>query len=227
MKRSIVTKLRIRFLSACPESADLLRFICLPRKIYHCYSRGREGARPICQVPKRCMKYGDHDMQQHVSSLSGVTELRQFWDKLSVKPPLTSFEMTVLSCINLCPTQLTSSSWTVLAYFQLHCHNWGVVPTMKLFFFFYQLGQNSAGQPWHFAKGIHPFWLEKQNRHLFSFVWSKASRFPSVEEKDIFPQEAGIVKRISQCIEAVRVLASGYGGAHERSSASDIGPFGQ
>ncbi|KAF7831841.1 uncharacterized protein G2W53_014174 [Senna tora] len=40
-----------------------------------------------------------------------------------------------------------------------------------------------------------------------SFVWSKASRFPSVEEKDIFLQEAGIVKRISQGIEAVRVLA--------------------
>ncbi|KAF7831824.1 uncharacterized protein G2W53_014157 [Senna tora] len=118
----------------------------------------------------------DSEGSLHVMSTNEVGLLMYTFvmDQLSVKPPLTPFEMTVL----------------------------GVLPTMKLFSFFYQLGQNSAGQPWHFAKVIHPFWLEKQNRPLFSFVWSKASQFPSVEEKDIFPQEAGIVKRISQGIEA-------------------------
>ncbi|KAF7810584.1 hypothetical protein G2W53_037327 [Senna tora] len=50
-----------------------------------------EGARPICWVPKRCMKYGDDDTQQHVSSLSGVTELRQFWDRVLAPYPESHF----------------------------------------------------------------------------------------------------------------------------------------
>ncbi|KAF7831853.1 uncharacterized protein G2W53_014186 [Senna tora] len=41
-----------------------------------------------------------------------------------------------------------------------------------------------------------------QNRPLFSLVWTKVAWFPSVKEKDILPQEVGIVKRMSQRIEA-------------------------
>ncbi|KAF7826436.1 hypothetical protein G2W53_017600 [Senna tora] len=128
-----------------------------------------EGGCPrlICRVPKRCMKVlasypgsrfngiaGDSDGSLRVMSTDEVGFLMYTFvmERLSVKPLLNTFEMAMLSCVNLCPTQLTSNSWIVLAYFQLHCHNLGVLPRVKLFSFFYQLGRSFSGQPWHFAK---------------------------------------------------------------------------
>ncbi|KAF7811950.1 uncharacterized protein G2W53_032926 [Senna tora] len=38
-------------------------------------------------------------------------------ESLDVKPPLTPFEMVVLDCLNLCPTQLTGNAWAVWNHF--------------------------------------------------------------------------------------------------------------
>ncbi|KAF7827245.1 uncharacterized protein G2W53_018409 [Senna tora] len=127
---------------------------------------------------------------------------------------------------------------SLLAGFQLHCHHLWVPPIVKLFSYFYQLGQRFMGRPWHFAratrapaifKGIesklrgwqesfirvvpfrsaHPSWLDRKGYPLFPLIRCDSGRLPSVGDEDLTLMELKIVERISRRIKNFKNLSSG------------------
>ncbi|KAF7821735.1 putative transmembrane protein [Senna tora] len=83
-------------------------------------------------------KGGDREPLHVMSSYAAVFFMYTFvMDDFGVKPPLTFFEMAILSQYDLCPMQLTGNSWIFLANFELHCHHLQIPSTVKLLFYFY------------------------------------------------------------------------------------------
>ncbi|KAF7831558.1 putative transmembrane protein [Senna tora] len=109
-------------------------------------------------------------------------------ESLGVKPPLIPFEMKVLNCLSICPTQLTANAWIVLCGFQLQCHRLQIPPTLK---------------------GIHPFWLDERNCPLFPLVWGQAKGLPLVPKESLTPSEWPVVVHMSQRLEDVKDLPCG------------------
>jgi len=59
--------------------------------------------------------------------------------KLVLRLPFDLFEKEVLTEMNVCPTQLRPNSWAFLRIFFILCDILDIVPTLNVFFYFFEL----------------------------------------------------------------------------------------
>jgi len=138
-----------------------------------------------------------------------------FFTKVLLRLPLSIYEKELLTELNVASAQLHPNNWAFIRGFIILCSQLGILPTMEVFFYFFEFKQ-SSWQLWASFNGVsgrglltlfqssykkfkgqfikvHALVGDSSLLDGFPLYWSSHPRFQSARQlEDLFPRERGI-----------------------------------
>ncbi|KAF7807300.1 DNA ligase 1-like [Senna tora] len=147
---------------------------------------------------------------------------------IGVVPPFSDFVVSFLNCINVCPAQLAPNAWVFLWSFEEICESVRVEPSLRFFFYLFQVQLRSAQDIvfirhatqfpvlFHISRNVHgwggrfvristvadlcPFWFCADLQPLFPLHWSAFHSPPPVPLSSLSETErAAIAVLTTRC----------------------------